>query len=207
MSVAFIFPGQGSQAVGMGKALAEQFPAARAVFDEVDDALGQKLSNTDVRGPRGRAYPDRQCPARADGRQSGRCPRARSRSRSRSRTGRGVRGRPFARRILGARGGGQHQHRRYGAASAHPRRRHAGGRAGGAGRHGRTSRPRFRSRCRCRCGSRAGRGLPGGQRQRRRPGRRVRYKGGRRALHARSRKARARAARCSCRFPRLSIAL
>jgi [acyl-carrier-protein] S-malonyltransferase len=41
---ALIFPGQGSQAVGMGRALAEAFPAARAVFDEVDAALSQKLS-------------------------------------------------------------------------------------------------------------------------------------------------------------------
>jgi [acyl-carrier-protein] S-malonyltransferase len=44
MTAAFTFPGQGSQAVGMGKALAEAFPAARAVFDEVDSALGQKLT-------------------------------------------------------------------------------------------------------------------------------------------------------------------
>lgn len=41
---AFVFPGQGSQAVGMGKALAEAFTPARLVFEEVDDALGQKLS-------------------------------------------------------------------------------------------------------------------------------------------------------------------
>ena len=40
---AFIFPGQGSQAVGMGKALADASPAARAVFEEVDHALGQHL--------------------------------------------------------------------------------------------------------------------------------------------------------------------
>jgi [acyl-carrier-protein] S-malonyltransferase len=44
MTRAFVFPGQGSQAVGMGKALAEAFPQARAVFDEVDAALSQKLS-------------------------------------------------------------------------------------------------------------------------------------------------------------------
>ncbi len=44
MTLAFIFPGQGSQEIGMGKALAEAFPAAKAVFDEVDEALGQKLS-------------------------------------------------------------------------------------------------------------------------------------------------------------------
>src|ERR1044071_8113932 len=43
MSSAYVFPGQGSQAVGMGKALAENFPAARRVFDEVDEALGDKL--------------------------------------------------------------------------------------------------------------------------------------------------------------------
>ncbi len=45
MSVAFIFPGQGSQAIGMGKALHDAFPASRAVFDEVDAALGEKLSS------------------------------------------------------------------------------------------------------------------------------------------------------------------
>ncbi|WP_118134874.1 ACP S-malonyltransferase [Oceanicella sp. SM1341] len=44
MSRAFVFPGQGAQAVGMGKDLAEAYPAARAVFEEVDEALGEKLS-------------------------------------------------------------------------------------------------------------------------------------------------------------------
>lgn len=51
MSTAFIFPGQGSQAVGMGKALADAFPAARAVFDEVDAALGEKLTAIMWDGP------------------------------------------------------------------------------------------------------------------------------------------------------------
>jgi [acyl-carrier-protein] S-malonyltransferase len=51
MSIAFLFPGQGSQAVGMGKALAEASPAARDVFAEVDDALGQKLSSLMWEGP------------------------------------------------------------------------------------------------------------------------------------------------------------
>ncbi len=49
--IAFIFPGQGSQAVGMGKELADAFPAARAVFDEVDAALGEKLSGLIWGGP------------------------------------------------------------------------------------------------------------------------------------------------------------
>jgi len=44
MTVAFVFPGQGAQTIGMGKALAETYPAAAAVFEEVDDALGEKLS-------------------------------------------------------------------------------------------------------------------------------------------------------------------
>jgi [acyl-carrier-protein] S-malonyltransferase len=51
MTAAFTFPGQGSQAVGMGKALAEAFPAARAVFDEVDAALGEKLTSVIWEGP------------------------------------------------------------------------------------------------------------------------------------------------------------
>jgi [acyl-carrier-protein] S-malonyltransferase len=44
MAIAFTFPGQGSQAVGMGKDLADAFPEARRVFEEVDEALGEKLS-------------------------------------------------------------------------------------------------------------------------------------------------------------------
>ncbi|MBX3595978.1 MAG: ACP S-malonyltransferase [Rhizobiaceae bacterium] len=51
MSIAFTFPGQGSQAVGMGKDLAERFPAARAVFEEVDEALAQNLSRIMWEGP------------------------------------------------------------------------------------------------------------------------------------------------------------
>src|SRR5215213_1723235 len=51
MSVAFVFPGQGSQAVGMGKALADGFAAARQVFHEVDAALGDKLSTIMWEGP------------------------------------------------------------------------------------------------------------------------------------------------------------
>jgi [acyl-carrier-protein] S-malonyltransferase len=51
MKRAFVFPGQGSQSVGMGKALADTFPQARAVFDEVDAALSQKLSTIIWEGP------------------------------------------------------------------------------------------------------------------------------------------------------------
>lgn len=50
-NIAFTFPGQGSQAVGMGKDLADAFPEARAVFEEVDEALGQKLSDIMWNGP------------------------------------------------------------------------------------------------------------------------------------------------------------
>ena len=51
MSIAFIFPGQGSQAVGMGAELAKSYPTARAVFDEIDAALGQSLSRLMWDGP------------------------------------------------------------------------------------------------------------------------------------------------------------
>lgn len=51
MTTAFTFPGQGSQAVGMGKSLAERYAEARTVFAEVDDALGQKLSTLMWEGP------------------------------------------------------------------------------------------------------------------------------------------------------------
>ncbi len=52
MAIAFVFPGQGSQDVGMGKALAEAYPVARAVFEEVNAALGQNLSQIMWEGPK-----------------------------------------------------------------------------------------------------------------------------------------------------------
>jgi [acyl-carrier-protein] S-malonyltransferase len=51
MTLAFVFPGQGSQTVGMGKALADNFPSARSVFEEIDAALAQRLSDTIWNGP------------------------------------------------------------------------------------------------------------------------------------------------------------
>ena len=51
MSVAFVFPGQGSQTVGMGKALADAFAPSRRIFEEVDEALGEKLSAVIFEGP------------------------------------------------------------------------------------------------------------------------------------------------------------
>ena len=51
MATAFVFPGQGSQTIGMGKALADAFAPAKRVFEEVDDALGDKLSRVIWEGP------------------------------------------------------------------------------------------------------------------------------------------------------------
>ena len=49
--IAFVFPGQGAQKLGMGKALAEAFPVCRQAFEEADDALGESLSTLCFEGP------------------------------------------------------------------------------------------------------------------------------------------------------------
>ena len=174
MAAAFVFPGQGSQAVGMGKALAEAFAPARAVFDEVDAALGEKLTATMWEGPADKltltenAQPALMAVSLAAMRV------LEAEAGVDLKRDAQVRRRPFARRIFGAGGGRRVHHHRHGAASAHPRPRHA---AGGAGRHrrdGGAARARARRRGRGRGRSGAGRGLPGRQRQRRRPGRGVR---------------------------------
>jgi len=67
MSRAFVFPGQGAQTIGMGKALAETYPAARAVFEEVDDALGESLSALIWEGEIDAADPDAERAACVDG--------------------------------------------------------------------------------------------------------------------------------------------
>ena len=78
-TLAFVFPGQGSQAVGMGRALAEASPAAAAVFAEADAALGEPLARLAWEGPGRGARPHGQRPARAP-RRLDRLPARRSRS-------------------------------------------------------------------------------------------------------------------------------
>jgi hypothetical protein len=140
MSVAFTFPGQGSQAVGMGKDLAETFAEARAVFDEVDEALGQKLSAIMFEGPEetltltANAQPALMAVSIAVMRV------LEARGLSLKDQGFLCR-RPFARRIFRALRSRHLLACRYRAAPAHPRQCHAVGRSGGRGRHGGDHRP------------------------------------------------------------------
>ena len=67
MARAFVFPGQGSQAVGMGRELAEAFQPARHVLEEVDEALQQRLSRLMFEGPEDELDAHRERPAGADG--------------------------------------------------------------------------------------------------------------------------------------------
>ena len=116
MSVAFVFPGQGSQEVGMGRALAEAFPESRAVFDEADAALGFALSRLCFEGPED----ELQLTANTQ-------PAILAASVAALRAARGARrpaglgGRPQPRRVLGAGGRGGALARRRAAHGAPPR--------------------------------------------------------------------------------------
>lgn len=76
MKYAFVFPGQGSQFVGMGKELAENFKTAKEVFQEVNDALSQDLFKLMVEGPENELTLTGQCPACSDGQFYGDCARS-----------------------------------------------------------------------------------------------------------------------------------
>ena len=206
MTAAFTFPGQGSQAVGMGKALAEAFPAARAVFDEVDAALGEKLTAIIWDGPAEtlqlteNAQPALMAVSIATLRvletEAGF---------SVGRDAAFVAGHSLGEySALAAAGSLSDQRHR--AAAAHPRARDAEGRAGRRRRDGRAARARLRGGGGGRQRSRAGPGLPGRQRQWRRAGGRLRQQGSGRSRASRSPRPRAPSARCCCRCPRRSIA-
>ena len=194
MSVAFVFPGQGSQAVGMGKALAEAFAPARAVFDEVDAALGEKLSATMWEGPADKltltenaqpalmavslaAMRVLEAEAGVDLKRDAKFVAGHSLGEYSALAAAGAISIADTARLLRIRGRAMQQAVPVGAGAM-------------AALLGSRSRCRGRGRGR----SRAGRGLPGRQRQRRRPGRGLRQQGGGRA-RGRDRQGQGRAAR------------
>ena len=206
MTVAFVFPGQGSQSVGMGKALADNFPSAREVFAEVDEALGEKLTAIMWEGPADRltltenAQPALMAVSLAAMRvlegEAGLDLVARCR----------VRGRSFARGIFGACGGRRADHFRYratacafAAARCRPRCRSGPARwrrcSDWNSTRRRRSQPRRRKdRCvRPRTTMAAARSSCPATRQRS-------------SARSKSRRAKARGARCCCRCPLPSIA-
>ena len=105
MSAAFVFPGQGSQAVGMGKALAEAFRAGAGGVRRGRRGARRKAHRDHVGRAGRQADADRERAAGADGGVARGDARARSRGRRRSEARRAIRRRPFARRIFGAGGG------------------------------------------------------------------------------------------------------
>ena len=126
MTVAFIFPGQGSQAIGMGKALFDAFAASRKIFEEVDEALGEKLSTLMFEGDPAQL----QLTANAQPALMAVSLAALRAARKRSRRGAGarrkIRRRPFARRIFGASRRRRPENRRCCAAIAFAWTGHAG---------------------------------------------------------------------------------
>ena len=129
--IAFLFPGQGSQKVGMGRAWAEASTRARAAFEEADEALGFPLSRLCWEGPGGGAGPHRQHPASAACRLHRHLPGPAAILAPELRPA--GHGGPQPGRVLGAGGGRRPGLRRRPAPGAPARPAHAGGGAGGQG--------------------------------------------------------------------------
>ena len=199
MSRAFVFPGQGSQAVGMGVDLAGAFPTARDVFQEVDEALKQNLSKLMREGPESElVLTENAQPAlmavsvavvrileKDGGKPLGDAGQPRRR--------------PFARRVFGPGGGRRAGARRCGAAAEAARPVDAEGGAGRRRRHGGAARHRARAGAGGLQGGGAGRGRRRRQRQWRRPDRGERPQGGGRAHDRGGQAARLPSAACCCR--------
>ena len=211
---AFIFPGQGSQAVGMGRDLAAAFAAAREVFQEVDDTLNQKLSKLMFEGPGEELIltENTQPALMAHSLAVLRVLEKEGGFTLRQQGGRGRR--PFARRILRAGRGRQLLDRRRRAPAEAARPGHAEGGARRRGRDGGAARRRHGAgrsdlrRGRAGAGQRTGRarGDRAGQRQRRRPDRDLRPSRRGRARRRDRASPRACGGRCCCRSPRRSTA-
>ena len=212
MKTALVFPGQGSQAVGMGKALADAFPAAREVFERVDAALGESLSRLIFEGPEAELTLTANAQPALDGDQP--------------RGARALESGPASTSPADAAFVAGHSLGEYSALCAagaltledtarllaHSRRGDAEGRPGRRGRDGGDPRASISPTWRRSPPQAAaslyltGGDLRGRQRQWRRTGRDLRHQGRRRAGDGDRQAARARSARCRCRSPRPSIA-
>ncbi len=156
--IAFIFPGQGSQAVGMGKDLAANHPIARETFEEADEALGYKLSEICFEGPEEQLrLTEMTQPAILT------VSIAALRVIAGENSPAVLRGRPQPGRIFRACGFGHDELCRRGARGAQSRKIYAGGGAGGSGSDGGHSRHGTGKSCRGLPGRGAGRGLLAGE--------------------------------------------